>query len=434
VSTLAYAARGPEDATPAPSLMRMGLTAGLALLVLPALVVISIRLTEPGDPMIARVLAVETILIAAAQVAISIIVVRKLEAGIGRALIPALIAALIVSMGDLAGLSFAFHTTPVATDVLPILAYDVVLGLVLAVPVVIVLEAASRCSVAATRAAVDASPAALITAYRGVLEESKHRARRWHLCALLAHQLLQRHVRRTLEAVQRGYAKRAVEVERGRYEAEARDRKMIDDYLLSIPPISRAVPIPTVATVFVLWKLVPAVVAVAAAAAAWFGGGRWEMAEISEPIAKVVPEELVDFVINALTLVIAFLLLMLVVAPAIHRRDRLLADHMVCEREVILMDELLRVPRSSRRVEYVMAALPALPLALYGGAVLAYALVGLFLYPSPEGPLGSLVERADLMHLGPVTGAVLAQPFLLAAAVWIAWIVKTRRATRVVFL
>jgi branched-subunit amino acid transport protein len=107
---------------------------------------------------------------------------------------------------------------------------------------------------------------------------------------------------------------------------------------------------------------------------------------------------------------------------------------MVCEREVILMDDRLGIPRSSRRLEYVMAALPAVPLALYGGAVLVYALVGLFFYPSPEGPLGGLVARADLMHLGPVTGAVLAQPFLVAAAAWIAWIVKTRKTTRVVLL
>ena len=99
------------------------------------------------------------------------------------------------------------------------------------------------------------------------------------------------------------------------------------------------------------------------------------------------------------------------------------------------MDDCLEdVHRKSRRLEYVMAAVPALPLALYGGAVLVYALAGLFVYPSPAGPLGGLVERADLMHLGPVTGAVLAQAFLLAAAVWIAWIVKTRKTTRVVLL
>lgn len=405
------------------------------MLVLPALAVASIRLTELGHPLIARVLAAESILIAATQVAISVVVVRRTAAlGIVRTLTPALTAALVVATGDLVGLSFAFHTTPAAVDILSVVAYDVVLGVVLAVPVIIVLQAASRCSVAATRASVDASPVALIAAYRRVLAESKRAARRWHLCALLAHQLLQRHVRRTLEAVQRGYAKRAVEVESGMDEAEARDRKVIDDYLLSIPPISGVVPIPTLATVFVLWKLVPPVVAVAAAAATWFGGGHWELAEVSEPIGSVIPDELANFVVNALALVIAFLLLMLVLAPAIHRRDRLLADHMVCEREVILMDDHLGVPRSSRRLEYVMATLPALPLALYGGAVLAYALVGLFSYPSPEGPLGGLVERADLMHLGPVTGAVLAQPFLVAAAVWIAWIVKTRKTTRVVFL
>jgi len=135
-----------------------------------------------------------------------------------------------------------------------------------------------------------------------------------------------------------------------------------------------------------------------------------------------------------LALVIAFALLMLALAPSIHRRDQLLAKHMVCEREVILMDTRLCVPRSSRRLEYLLAALPALPLLLYGGAVLSYALAGLFVYPSPEGPLGGLIEHADLMHLGPVTGVVLAQTFLVGAAVWVAWIVKTRKETRVVFL
>ena len=38
------------------------------------------------------------------------------------------------------------------------------------------------------------------------------------------------------------------------------------------------------------------------------------------------------------------------------------------------------------------------------------------------------------MHLGPVTGAVFAQVWLVAAAVWLASILKTRRTTRVVFL
>ena len=73
-----------------------------------------------------------------------------------------------------------------------------------------------------------------------------------------------------------------------------------------------------------------------------------------------------------------------------------------------------------------------MPFLLYGGAVLVYALEGLFVYPSPEGPLDGLVQRADLMHLGPVTGAVLAQAFVLTAAVWIAMIVTARKATQVV--
>jgi hypothetical protein len=175
-------------------------------------------------------------------------------------------------------------------------------------------------------------------------------------------------------------------------------------------------------------------VAFAAAVMTWSSGGRWGLAELSEPVGAVVPNEAASLAIDALALSIALALLMLVLAPAIHRRDVLLAEYKVCEREVILMDDHLRVPRSSRRLEYVMAALPALPLALFGGAALAYALAGLFVYPSPEGPLGGLVERADVMHLGPVTGVVLAQTVLAAAAAWMAWIVRTRKTTRVVFL
>ena len=412
--------------------MRIGIAAGLVLLPLPLLVVVCVRLARPSDLIVTHILAAETVLIAAAEVAISIGVVRKTPTpGIVRALIPATVAGLVVATADVATSSVAFRTRP--TEEIPsVVAYDIVLGVLLALPVIIILHAASRCRVAAKKADVDASPMALIAAYRSVLAKSRSRAALWRVPALLTHQLVRRHVRRTLETVQRGYANRAIE--RGLNKAEARDRQTIDDYLLSVPPISRVVPIPTVASIFVLWKLVPVLVAVAATVAAWFGGGRWGLADVSEPIGKVVPNEVASLVIDALALMIAFPLLMLVLAPAIHRRDKLLAEYAVCEREVILMDDRLRVPRSSRRLEYVMAALPALPLVLYGGAVLAYALAGLFVYPSPEGPLGGLVERADLMHLGPVTGAFLAQAFLVAAAGWIAWIVRTRKTTRVVFL
>jgi hypothetical protein len=431
VSPLTYTARARRDAAPSAPLVYIGIAAGLGLLVLPALVAASVRLLQPSDPIVARILAGETLLIAAAQVALSIVLVRKAStSGIIRALIPALVAGLVVGAGEVAGL-FAVDTAEPAAEIPSVLAYDMVLGVVLALPVLVVLQAASRCSTPAKKADVNASPEALISAYRCVLDDSTSPVP-WHVRTLLTHQLVRRHVRQTLEAVQRGYAKKAVE--RGLDEPEARDQKTIDDYLLSVPPISRAVPIPTVATIFVLWKLVPVLVALAATLAAWFGGGGWGLDTVSEPIHKLVPHEVTSLAIDALALAIAFPLLMLVLAPAIQRRDRLLAKYMVCEREVILMDDRLGVPRSSRRLEYVMAALPALPLVLYGGAVLAYALAGLFVYPSPEGPLGDLVERADLMHLGPVTGAVLAQAFLVAAATWIAWIVKTRKTTRVVFL
>jgi hypothetical protein len=173
-------------------------------------------------------------------------------------------------------------------------------------------------------------------------------------------------------------------------------------------------------------------VAAASGGAAWFGGGRWGLTDLVAPIGSVVPNEVASLVLDALALMIAFPLLMLVLAPAIHRRDELLKEHEVCECEVILMDNRLRVPRSSRRREYVLTALPALPFALYGGAALLYAVAGLFVYPSPEGPLGGLVERADVMHLGPVTGAILSQAFLVVAAVWIAWIVNARKRTQVV--
>jgi hypothetical protein len=434
VSTLAYSARAPGDPAQGPSLVSIGIAAGVGLLVLPALVVASVRLTQPGDPIVARMLAFETVLIAVAQLAISIVVVRRRPAaGIVGALVPAVAAGLVVAAGDVAGLSVAFQTSPPSVDLLSVVAYDVVLGVALALPIIVLLDAASECRVPDEKASIKASPRALIRVYERVLHESTCGIARWRVCALLAHQLVRRHIRRTLEAVQSGYARKALE--RGLDEAETRERQTIDNYLLAVPPTSRIAPIPTAATIFLLWELVPLLVAFAAAGAAWCSGGRWGLAEISEPIGTAVRNEAVaSFIIDLLALAIAFPLLMLVLAPAIHRRDRLLSKYKVCEREVILMDDRLRTPRRSRWPEYLMAALPALPLALFGAAALPFALAGLFVYPSPEGPLGSVIQRADLMYLGPVTGVVLAQAFLAAAAAWIAWIMRTRKTTRVVFL
>jgi hypothetical protein len=428
-STLAYPGRPPGSAAPGHSPLRVGVTVGSALLLLPPMVVAWVRVAEPGSSLVAHIFAVETVLIVVTQMAISILVVRTTPAlGIVRALTPAVVAGLVVATGDVAGWSLAFETSPTAEIVLSIVAYDVVLGVALALPVVVVLRARELCLLAARREDIDASVNGLIAAYQGVLVDSTYTAgrvcaRMLHLRTLLAHQLLLRHIRRTLEAMQRGYAKLAVE--RRLDGVEARERKAIDDYLLSVPSISRVVPIPTVASVFVLWKLVPGLVAIAAAVAAWLSRGSWGLTDVSEPIERIVPHELASLVIDAVALMITFPLLMLVLWPAIHRRDELLARYKVCEAEVILMDDRLRVPRRSRRIEYVLAGLPALPLVLCGGMILAYALAGLFVYPSPGGPFGGLVKRADLMHLGPVTGAVVAQPFLVLAAVWIAWIVKT---------
>ena len=432
-STFASIGSRPESAS-GPSLVRSGLVSGLRLLVLPPMVAAGVRLAQPGDPIVARILAVETVLIVLSQLALSVHVVRRRPTvGVVPALIPAAIAGLIVATGDVAGISFAFHI-PATSVIVSVVAYDVVLGVLVAAPVVVILRSASQRRIGEKREDVDASPTSLIDAYRNVLAASASGAVRWHVSAILAQQLLRRHVLRTLEAIQRGYAK--VALERDLDEAEARDRRAVDDYLLVVPPISKVVPIPTVASVFVLWKLVPLLVALAATVGAWFGGGRWTLADVSAPIGEIVPNEVVTFVIDALALAITFPLVMLVLAPAIRKRDNLLSEHKVCEREVILMDDRLGVPRlrRSRRLEYVMAGLPAVPFVLFGSVTLMYAFIGLFVYPSPAGPLGGLVERADLLHLGPVTGAIFAQAFLLLAALWIAWIVNTRKTTRVVLL
>ncbi len=436
-SILADTRRAPGDAAPGRSLSRLGLTAGFSLLLLPALLVASVRLTEPGAANVQYIVGTEIVLIVLTQVFMSIVIARRSPApGVVDSLTPALIAGVVVAAGDVVGTSLAFQTPITAGVVFSVIAYDVVLGITVALPFVLVCRATSLCRLAASRANVDASAEALIGVYRCVLAEStcgtsRLHSRVLHARMLLTHQLLLRHIRRTLEAAQRGYAKRAVE--RGLDDVEARDRKTIDDYLLSVPPLSRAVPIPTVATIFLLWKLVPVLVALAALLATTVGGG-WGSAGVHEPLGEVVPHEIASLLVDGLALVIAFSLLMFVLTPAIRRRDKLLADYTVCEREVVLMDDRLDVPRSSRRLEYIMAVLPALPLVLCGGVILAYALAGLFVYPSPQGPLGDLIERADVMHLGPVTGVVLAQAFLVLAALWIASIVRARKTTRVVFL
>ena len=419
------------------ALIRLGLAAGLGLLVLPVLVVATAGSSEPGNRAVIYILGAETVLIATTQVAISYVAIRSIPTpGLLGALIPAVVAGIVVTPGDVAAASLAFGTPATAEVVSTVVAYDVLFGVMIAVPFLVVARTTSLCRLATRKGDVDASADALVGVYRCVLAESTckdaHlRSRMLHIRTLLTHQLLLRHIRRTLEAAQRGYARRTVET--GLDEAETRDRKAIDDYLQSVPPISGVVPIPTVATIFLLWKLVPVLVALAAAFAVWIGGD-WGTAGAYEPLSRVVPEQIASFLVDGLALGIAFSLLMLVLTPAIRRRDELLAEYMVCEREVVLMDDRLHVARSSRRFEYVMAALPALPLVLCGGVVLAYALAGLFVYPSPQGPLGGLVERADVMHLGPVTGVALAQPFLVAAALWIAWIMRTRKTTRVVFL
>ncbi len=404
--------------------MPLGIVAGLLLLPLPLAVLLTFQLAEPGAEVVTRMFAVKTVLIAAAEVAL-VIAARKNGM---RALLPAVVAGLVVTAGDAVVTSAGFNA-PVAAVLPSVLAYDLVFGVLLALPVIIFLRARAVCSDALDRAGVDASPAALVKAYDAVLND---KTGPWRWSELLEQQLVRRHIRRTLEAVQRGYAKLAVE--RALSKAEVRGRQTIDDYLLAVPPVSRAVPLPTVATIFVLSKFVPTLLASAGTAFAWFGGGRWSLDGVTQPIVGVVPDAIASLVVEGLALALAFSLVMFLLTPAIRRRDVLLKKHEVCEREVILMDDRLGVQRTSRRLEYFLASFPALPLLLVGGAMLAYAVVGLFVYPSPRGPLGGLVQRADVMHLGPVTGAVFAQVWLVAAAVWLASILKTRRTTRVVFL
>ncbi|MFL5936212.1 MAG: hypothetical protein ACJ74P_09820 [Gaiellaceae bacterium] len=404
--------------------MGTGILVGLGLVVLSLLVLLTVQLAEPEPEFVTRILAVKTLVVASAELAL---VIHAREQGM-RALFPAVVAGLLLAAGDITTSSAASDVTLVA--VLPsVLAYDVVLGSMLALPVLVVLIAMAQCENRAPRANVDPRPTKLVEDYKQVLAQS---ARSWNLFAPLTQQLLRRHIRRTLEAVQRGYATLAIE--HGLDEVQARDRRVVDDYVLAVPPVSRAVPGPTIASIFVLSKFVPTIVAGAATAAAWFGGSRWNLDSVSEPLGRAVPDQVASYAVDALALGMAFSLLMLLLTPAIRRRDVLLADRRICEREAVLMDDVLHVRRSSRRLEYLLAGLPALPLALFGGAMLAYAVAGLFVQASPQGPLAGLVRRADVMNLGPVSGAILAQVLVVAAAAWIASIVRTRRATRVVFI
>ena len=429
-STLASAVRDPGSAVSRRSPASLGAVTGLWLLVLPALVIGLGNVADPHGALGSRVLAIETVLIATAQVALAATLVWRSDAmRLRTGLVAPADAGVVVAAGDVAALRFAFGA-PIAPGVAPVLAYDVLLGVMLAVPVVLIVRAASLSPTPVVVNDGEASASALVSAYRDVLNRTANATWRRQPIDSLAHQLLRRHIRKTLEAIQRGYAKRAVECRPGDRQ-HARDRRFIDDCLLSVAPISGAVPVPTLAGVLVLSKVVLPLVGVAKALAA-FGGGRWGLENALAPLANIVPDEIEAYAPHAFALVIASSLLALVLAFGIHRRDQLLKDAKICEREVWMMDDFLQVRRSSRRWEYTWTALPALPFAVYGLAALAYAIIGLFVFPSPQGPLGDLVERADVMHLGPVTGAFLSLPFLLAAAFLVAWTVDARKRTKVV--
>src|SRR5688572_22418357 len=68
----------------------------------------------------------------------------------------------------------------------------------------------------------------------------------------------------------------------------------------------------------------------------------WDFARTGPPPATDAGE----VALEALALTIAFPLLMLALVLAIVRRDQLLAEHEVCEREMILMDDRLGVART----------------------------------------------------------------------------------------
>jgi hypothetical protein len=157
ISALAHRSRALGDPSAA-SLAQLGLAAGLRLLVLPPLVVASVRLLDPGNPVVARILGVETVVIVLAQLAVSIAAVRRGPAeSVGRLLVPASLAGAVVAVGDIVAAWFAFGTLTMS-GVVSVLAYDLVFGLLLAVPVVVVYRATSRCRAALARSEIDASP------------------------------------------------------------------------------------------------------------------------------------------------------------------------------------------------------------------------------------------------------------------------------------
>ena len=212
------------------SLIRLGLAAGFGLLVLPVLVVAIAGSRELGNPAVIYVLGAETVLIAATQVAISYVAIRRTPTpGVVGALLPAVIAGIVVTPGDVAAASLAFGTPASAEIVSTVVAYDVVFGVMMAVPVLFVARATSLCRVAARKADVDASARGLDRASTDVFSR-KARARLRacaHACCTFARcspiSSLLRHIRRTLEAAQRGYAKRTVDT--GLNKAQARDRQ-----------------------------------------------------------------------------------------------------------------------------------------------------------------------------------------------------------------
>jgi hypothetical protein len=425
VSTLTAIGRAPGAAASRGAALRLGLVLGAWLLVLPLLVA-AFLLVSPSMSVVARISSAEALVLAAAQILVACRLVRRDPSlGLGRVILAVVVAGAVVSVGDV--LVFAqLYDVPASKLIVPIAAYDLVLGPVLALPIVVVAQAFSRRR-ALRPVEIAESSDELIGAYQRVLADCSPSWRSRDPWRPLTHQLVRQHIRRTLEPVQREYASRSVG---SRLDEGAQVwRSRLDDFLLSVAPISKLVPIPTVATVFVLWKAVPPVVTVAAAAATWFGGQGLEAGPLLGSLGDAVPEDAAGLIVDGLALATALTLLMVVLAPAILRRDRLLSANLVCEHEAVLLRSL-GLPRSSRRVEYLMAALPAVPFAAYGAVVLAYSLAGLWTYPAPQGPLHSLVARTESMGLGPLTGAVLAQAFIFGAACWFAWIVGTRRTTR----
>ena len=168
---------GERERSPA----HTGLTTGLSLLVLP-LIVASLLRTEPDAATTGRILGIETVLVAAALVALALADARRAPtARIVHVLVPAFVAGLVVTTGDVGAMWSAFGR-PTGPVILSVVAYDIVLGLALAVPAVVVLRAASRSREGAAKEDIDASPRALVAAYGRVLDKSVP-AHRWHVRA-----------------------------------------------------------------------------------------------------------------------------------------------------------------------------------------------------------------------------------------------------------